>query len=192
MEDSYYKKQTLRPFLIVSGVFLAIAGAIQLHSAIVEIIALASDGYYNRWYSIAWTSTSAEYIAGEVSFFVGLISITTIIALIGRVFDNEKQQTRTTILLLVFFIALQALRDFHPDFITWGQEWGGLAVLLIYALIRGITFNNVSRQLNVPAVKYGGVLFSLYAWTFLITFIIVLITAVIYVATQSLEVGYYA
>ncbi len=178
MEESYYRRKSLKPFLLITGLLLVVAGAIQVHYAIFSTELLTT--YYSP----------AEHIAGLVCFYIGVASIILFLVLIGSVFDNEKKKTNTTILLLLFFLGFQAFKDFYPQFLDWGLGWGGLAILLVYAIYRGIAITRLNNQLNVPVNKYGSKLFSFYAWSYLLTFIIILILAIISTVTNDYNVFY--
>jgi len=200
LQDSYYKRQNLRSYLFLTGIFLAVTGGIQFHYAIVGVANLLIQNYLSNpvetpdiLINIFQSYSNTEHIIGIVFLYVGLVALISILFLIGRVFDNERKKTTTTIVLLAIFIAFKAFTDFYPYFITWGYQnlmlwyygWGGLVVIFIYAIFRGITFNGINKQLNVPRKGYGNKLFNVYAWSYLLTRISIFIIAIILKTTDN-------
>ena len=173
MVDSFYKKQDLRQYLLTSGILLIISSLIHLHYSIARAIALREitselviqipqkDSIIGYPY--------VEHLIGIFFLLYAFVLITFILAMIGRVFDNEKRQSIVVITLLAIFILLEIIKEFLGDIIRLRNLWLSVSFLLVYAIFRGISFLQVKNQLNVPTNRFGEGFLGVYAWSFLFT-----------------------
>lgn len=157
MLSSDINKKSMSPFLILNGILLATAGGITLHLAIINT---TLSGYMSY----------GEALTGTISSYAGIAFLIVPIAIIGSLYTKNKKTTNTAIVLLLIFIGVDLFVNLTPSLASWGGGWGGLAVLAIYGIFRGIAFQTANRGLKVPARGYGNGFLTLYGWSFLITF----------------------
>jgi len=175
MLNSDIKKKSMSPYLILSGVLLAAAGGITLHLA---IISTTLSGYMSY----------GEALTGTISLYVGIASLIVPIAIIGSLYTKNKKTTNTAIVLLLIFIGADLFVSLTPSISSWGGGWGGLAVLVVYGIFRGITFQTANRGLKVPARGYGNGFLTLYGWSFLATNVVFFILFYIGLSTWNVTI----
>ena len=175
MLNSDIKKKSMSPYLILSGVLLAAAGGITLHLA---IISTTLSGYMSY----------GEALTGTISHYVGIASLIVPIAIIGSLYTKNKKTTNTAIVLLLIFIGADLFVGLTPSIASWGGGWGGLAVLVVYGIFRGITFQTANRGLKVPTRGYGNGFLTLYGWSFLATNVVFFILFYIGLSTWNVTI----
>ncbi len=172
MLNSDIRQKSMSPVLIVNGILLAAAGGITLHLA---IIITTLSGYMSY----------GEALTGTISLYVGIASLIVPIAIIGSLYTKNKKTTTTAIVLLLIFIGVDLFVNLTPSIAYWGGGWGGLAVLVIYGIFRGITFQTANKGLKVPARGYGNGFLTLYGWSYLVTFVISFVLTLIAVSSWN-------
>lgn len=196
MENTFYKKRNLKAFLLVAGVLLLLSGCIRIHFAIARAITLGELTNFSTYFSpsidIITTYSYIEH-AFSISFLLlGFVALIIILNLIGNVFENEKSQSLTSIILLVIFIGFEIFREVYSEILEWTNEWVGVGLLFLYGLYRGLALSQVNKQLNVPEIKYGKGFFSFYAWSFLFTMFLSLIITVVATSVDDFTIVMYA
>jgi hypothetical protein len=158
-------EKSMSPILLINGLLLAVAGGILIHVAVISSVG-------------GWMS-QAEGIIGLVAQYGGIALLIVPLVLIGSMFKGRKNEINTAIILLVLFIGADLAKNFYPEMILWGGGWGGMAVFLVYGIIRGIAFMKVNRGLEIPARGYGNAFFNIYGWSFFVTFLVYFILSII-------------
>ncbi len=172
MQKSDSQNKPMAPFLVPIGVLLLIAGGITLHLA---MLASGVSGY----------PSTAEGMIGTIAIYGGIALIIVPLAIIGSVFTAKKDKITAVIVLLVVYIVADLLIAFIPAITNWGSGWGGMVTLLIFGILRGMTFKNVKEGLDIPAKGYGNGFLSLYGWSFVVTTFITFLLTIIGAATMS-------
>ena len=172
MLNSDISKKSMSPVLILNGLLLAVAGGITLHLA---IITTTLSGYMSY----------GEALTGTICSYAGIAFLIVPIAIIGSLYKESKKTTTTAIVLLLIYIGADLFIYFTPSISSWGGGWGGLAVLVVYGIFRGITFQAANKGLKVPARGYGNGFLTLYGWSYLVTFIISFVLTLIAVSSWN-------
>jgi len=166
MFKSDLEEKSISPFLSIIGLLLAVAGGITFH------LALAESG-------VVGYLSFGEALTGIITQYAGLALLIIPMVLIGSLFTTKRNITTTAIVLLVLFIGGDLAIGFYPSIIMLGDGWGGMAILVVLGIIRGVAFMNVNRGLGIPARGYRNGLINLYGWSFLVTFLLYFILSLI-------------
>ena len=172
MQKSSSQNKPMAPLLIPIGVLLLIAGGITLHLA---ILASGLSGY----------PSTIEGIIGTIGIYGGIALMIVPLAIIGSVFTAKKDKITVVIVLLVVYLIADILIAFIPGIATLGNGWGGMVILLLFGILRGVTFKNVKEGLDIPAQGYGNGFLSLYGWSFVVTTFLTFLLTIIGAATMS-------
>ncbi len=172
MLNSDIRQKSMSPFLILNGILLAVAGGITIHLAIINTISSSYMSY-------------GEALTGTISSYVGIAFLIVPIAIIGSLYTKNKKTTNTAIVLLLIYIGADLFVSLTPSISSWGGGWGGLAVLVVYGIVRGIAFQTANKGLKVPARGYGNGFLTLYGWSYLTTTVVYFILAFIGLTTWN-------
>ncbi|NHJ48905.1 MAG: hypothetical protein FK733_14060 [Asgard group archaeon] len=160
------KQQLMSPYLIVAGIsFFAYAG-IRIHEGINAFISPYPIPYF-------------ESIIAIVCFFVGFASIIVMSIVIGMVYEKRINTVIGAIVFLVLFITYEAIISFVPAISYISSIWADAAILITYGIIRGIASTTANKSLRIPIPGYGAGALGFYGWSFLITTILSIVTALI-------------
>ncbi|MHA1200368.1 MAG: hypothetical protein ACTSQF_13680 [Candidatus Heimdallarchaeaceae archaeon] len=177
MGSTVNRKQTLRPYLMISGILLFIFGALTIYAITCSIAYCPSIG-------------RAPYIIRTICFYGGIGALIVPLVQIGSIYQHKKNEIKTTILLLILFIGADLFLSFYPEVVFWGSGWGGLVVFVIYGIIRLVAFIKINSSFNIPEKKYGNPMLLVYGGSFLIVSILSLILAVIGGFIPDIDVMY--
>ena len=165
MFKSDLDEKSMSPFLTINGILLAVAGAILIHLAVIRTVG-------------GWMS-QAEGIIGLVAQYGGIAFLIVLVAIIGSLFTNKKDVVITAIILVILFIGADLFVSLTPGIAFWGGGWGGMAVMMVYGIIRGMACMYVNRGLEIPARGYRNSILNIYGWSFFVTFTVYFILSII-------------
>ncbi len=172
MQKNDSQDKPMAPLLIPIGILLLIGAGISLH------IAILASGVYGYIYM-------AEGVIGTIGIYGGIALLIVPLVIIGSVYTEKKDKITVIIVLLVLYIVAEILLAYIPGISTLGNGWGGMAILIVFGILRGVTFKNVKEGLDIPAKGYGNGFLNLYGWSFLVTTFLTFLLTIIGAATMS-------
>jgi len=142
------------PYLVLGGTGFLTAAAIAIHT-IIEAFG-------------GMPVSNIENLIGTISLNVGFGSIIVILAMIGAVYDKQRKNIITAIIILTLYIGSELFYGLFPGIESLGGIWGNIAILIAYGILRGIALQVTNKSLKIPETRYGIEAITAFGWSFLV------------------------